>query len=101
MRILASRILCCGGNRQIHTDYRNPVEKKGQRGQSLSERGHEDQTEPKRERANPCLDRLLLLFWAYYIKDGPDLLCTGSPAGDYLLQTTKNRMLVITSKRML
>ena len=27
--IRASRILCCGGNRQIHTDYRNPVEKKG------------------------------------------------------------------------
>ena len=39
MRILASRILCCGSNRQIHTDYRNPVEKKGWHGHSLSERG--------------------------------------------------------------
>ena len=37
-RILASRILCCGGNRQIHSDYRNPVEKKGLRGLSLSQR---------------------------------------------------------------
>ena len=27
---------------------------------------------------NPCLDRLLLLFWAHYIEDGPHLLCTGS-----------------------
>ena len=32
-----------------------------------------------RERANPCLDRFLLLFWAHYMEDGPHLLCTGSP----------------------
>ena len=46
MRTLASRILCCGGNRQIHTDYRNPVEEKdrnpvedkGLHGRSLSQR---------------------------------------------------------------
>ena len=31
------RTLCCGGNRQIHTDYRNPVEEKGQRGHSQEE----------------------------------------------------------------
>ena len=30
---------CCGYNIQIHTDYRNPVEKKGWHGHSLSERG--------------------------------------------------------------
>ena len=30
------------------------------------------------EGADPCLDRLLLLFWAHYIEDGPHLLCTGS-----------------------
>ena len=30
------------------------------------------------ERPDPCLDRLLLLFWAHYIEDGPHLLCTGS-----------------------
>ena len=29
-----------------------------------------------KERASPvpCLDRLLLLFWAHYIKDGPHLI---------------------------
>ena len=63
MQILVSRILCCGSNGQIHTDYRNPVEKKGWHGHSLSERG----LERAQERANPCLDRLLLLFWAHYI----------------------------------
>ena len=41
------------------------VEEKGQRGHS---RG---------EQPDPCLDRLLLLFWAHYIEDGPYLLCTG------------------------
>ena len=30
------------------------------------------------ERINPCLDRLLLLFWAHYIEDDPHLLNTGS-----------------------
>ena len=39
MQILTSRILCCGSNRQIHTDCRNPVEKKGRHGHFLSERG--------------------------------------------------------------
>ena len=32
----------------------------------------------REERPDPCLDRLLLLFWAHYIEDGPHLLCTGS-----------------------
>ena len=32
----------------------------------------------EREGPNPCLDRLLLLFWVHYIEDGPHLLCTGS-----------------------
>ena len=30
-----------------------------------------------REGPDPCLDRLLLLFHAHYIEDGPHLLCTG------------------------
>ena len=72
MQIPACRILCCGSNGQIHMDYRNPVEEKGQHGHSLSERGQEGQREP-----DPCLDRLLLLFWAHYIQVGPHLLCTG------------------------
>ena len=72
-RIPASRIRFCGCNIQIHMDYRNPVEENRWHGHSLSERGREGQREP-----DPCLDRLLLLFWAHYIEDGPHLLCTGS-----------------------
>ena len=30
------------------------------------------------EHPDPCLDRLLLLFWVHYIEDDPHLLCTGS-----------------------
>ena len=41
---------------------------------SKRERGRERVQE--RERADPCLDRLLLLFWAHYIEDGLHLLCT-------------------------
>ena len=55
--------------------------------------------ERAQERADPCLDRLLLLFWAYDIEDGPHLLCTGSPTGDYLLRTIKERMSLNTSKK--
>ena len=40
-QIPACRIRCCGCNIQIHTDYRNPVEKKGWHGHSPSERGLE------------------------------------------------------------
>ena len=29
------------------------------------------------ECSDPCLDRLLLLFWAHYIEDDPHLLCSG------------------------
>ena len=29
------------------------------------------------DRPDSCLDRLLLLFWAHYIEDGPHLLCRG------------------------
>ena len=54
-------------------DYRNPVEEKGWHGHSLSEREGQ-----RAKELDPCLDRLLLLFWAHYIEDGPHLLCTGS-----------------------
>ena len=30
-----------------------------------------------RDGPDPCLDRLLLFFWAHYFEDGPHLLCTG------------------------
>ena len=77
--------MCHGYNGQIHMDYRNPVEKKGRQtgGQGLRE-------------PDPCLDRLLLLFWAHYI---PSFTMHRFAAGDYLLQITKERMLLITSKR--
>ena len=75
------------------------MEKKGQHGHSLSEREGERARESLRE-PNPCLDRLLLLFWAHYIEDGPHLLCTGSlQVIDHLLRTTKDRILLISSKR--
>ena len=45
-QIPAHRICCCGHNIQIHTDYRNPVEKKGQHGHSLSKRGPKGAREP-------------------------------------------------------
>ena len=59
--------MCCGCDKQIHMDYRSPVGKKGQHGHSLGETG-----------PDPCLNRLLLLCWAYYIEDNPHLLCIGS-----------------------
>ena len=48
----------------------------------------------RRELHDPCLDRLLLLFWEHYIEDDPQLLCTGVPFR--WLQKTKERMLLIT-----
>ena len=49
---------------------------------------------------DPCLDRLLLFFWAHSIGGNPHLLCTGSPQViDYLLRRTKDRTLLITTKR--
>ena len=49
MWIPARRTLCCGGNRQIHTDYRSPVEKKGRHGHCLSERARGLERAQKRE----------------------------------------------------
>ena len=51
MRIPAHRILCCGGNRQIHMDYRVLWGKRDSAA-TLSRGEHPD----------PCLDRLLLFF---------------------------------------
>ena len=44
------------------------MEIKGPHRRSLSER----------EGPNPCLDRLLLLFWVHDIEDGPHVPSTGS-----------------------
>ena len=48
------------------------------------------------EHLDPCLVRLLLLFWAYYIEDDP-LYYAQVPFR--WLQKTKERMLLITSER--
>ena len=67
MQILASRILCCGSNRQIHMGYR-----------VLWRKRDSVVTLSRGEHLDPWLHRLLLLFWAHYIEDGPHFLCTGS-----------------------
>ena len=88
----------CGSNGQIHKDYRNSVEKKGWHCHSLNEREHERARESPRE-PDPCLDRLLLLFWATLHRGWSSLTLHRFTVGDYLLQTTKERMLLSTSKR--
>ena len=75
MQIKASRILCCGSNRQIHTDYRNPVEKKGRHGHSVSEREGKRARESPRESPTPAwtgfccfsghiTSRMVLIYYA-------------------------------------
>ena len=61
--------------KQIHRDYRVLWRKRD--GMA---------TLSREEHLNPCLDRLLLFFWAHYIEDGPHLLCTGSALGGYRKQ---------------
>ena len=58
--------------RQIHTDYRVLWRKRD------STEMDSMATLSRGERPNPCLDRLLLLFWAHYTEDGPHSLCKGS-----------------------
>ena len=60
----AHRILCCGYNRHVLTDYLVLWRKRDSK--STLSRG---------EHPHSCLDKLLLLFWAHYIEDGPYLLC--------------------------
>ena len=92
MRTLASRILCCGSNRQIHTDYRNPVEKKGWHGHSVRE--------GKRARKSRPLPRQAFIAFLGTLHRGWSSFTMHSfTVGDYLLQTTKDRMLLIPSKR--
>ena len=81
--ILASRILCCGSNRQIHTDYRNPVEKKGRHGHSLSERGWEGQREPKRE-SGPLPGQAFIAFLGTLHPGWSSFTMHRFTVGDYL-----------------
>ena len=57
------------------------------------ERARESPGEPY-----PCLYRLLLLFWVLH-QGWSSFTMRRFDVGDYLLQTTKERMLLITSKR--
>ena len=54
--------------------------------------------ESPRERADPCLVRLLLLFWAHHMRMVL-IYYAQVNFGGYLLQKTKERMLLITSKK--
>ena len=85
---------CCGSNGQIHADYRNPVEKKGQHGHSLSER------EGKRAQESPTPAWTGFYCFSGHITSGwSSFTMHRFSVGDYLLQITKERMLLITSKR--
>ena len=44
---------------------------------SCGEKGRHSCSLSEREGPDPCLDRLLLLFWEHYMEDGPHLLCIG------------------------
>ena len=70
-------------------DYRSPVEKKGRLGHSLREREH----------LNPCLDRLLLISNSIHQRRFSFIMLRFA-LGDYFLQITKERMLLITSYRL-
>ena len=89
--------MCCGSNRQIHMDYRNPVEKKGQHGHFLRERGREGQREPKR--AWPLPGQAFIAFLGTLHQGGSSFTMHRFTVSDYLLQTTKDIMLLVTSKR--
>ena len=80
--------VCCGCDKQIHTDYRSPVEKKGQHGHSLSERG-----------TRPLPGQAFIAFLGTLHRGWPSFTMHGFALGGYLLQTTKEKMLLTTSKR--
>ena len=100
-RIPANRILCCGSNRQIHTDYRSPVEKKGRAwplSKSERARGLEraQESEPTPLPGQASIAFLGTLHWGC-----SSFTMHRFSLGGYLLQKTKERMLLITSKRMI
>ena len=77
-RLQPAESVCCGWRqKQMHTDYNSPVEKKGRYGTLLrwESYGHFSQGEStlatlsRGEHANPCLDRLLLFLSGLIIYD--------------------------------
>ena len=90
MRILASRICCgCCIQMHIHTDYRNPVEKKGLRGHSPS----------WREGLWSLPGQAFIVFLGTLHWGWSSFTMHRFTTGDYLLRRTKDRTLLITSKR--
>ena len=91
--------MCWGCNGQIHTDSRNPVEKKGWHGHSLRERERERARERACQRARPLPGRAFIAFLGTLHRGWSSFTMNRFSVGDYLLQITKERMLLITSKR--
>ena len=87
MRILARGILCCDGNIQIHTDYRNTVEKKRWRGHSL-----------RRKAPRPLPWQAFIVFLGLFHQRWSSFTIHRYLLVVYLLQTTKERMSLNTSK---
>ena len=80
--------MCCGCYEEIHTDYRSTVEKKVWHGQSLSERG-----------PPPLPGQAFIVFLGTLHGGWPSFTMHRFALGGYLLQVTKERMLLITSKK--
>ena len=80
--------MCCGYNEQIHTDYRSPVEKKGWHSRSLSERGPQ-----------PLPAQAFIAFLGTLHPGWSSFTMHRFALGGYLLQITKERMPLITSKK--
>ena len=80
--------VCCGCGEQIHTDYRSPVEKGAAWPLSEWERG-----------PRPLPGQAFIAFIGTLHWEWSSFTMHRFTVGGYLLQTTKERMLLITSKR--
>ena len=74
--------------RQIHTDYRNPVEEKGRQGHCLKGRA-----------PRPFPGQAFTAFLGTLHGGWSSLTMHRFALGGYILQKTKERMLLITSKK--
>ena len=89
---------CCGYNEQIHTAYQSPVEKKGPHGHSVRER-----VPWPLSQGESCSTLALTGF--YWLSNSIyqrrfSFIMLRFASGDYFLQITKERMLLITSYRL-
>ena len=79
----------CGCSEQIHRDYRNPVEKKGQHGHSLSERA-----------PRPLPGQAFIAFLGALHQGRSPFIMHRFALGDYFLQITKKRMLQMQGEKV-